>query len=528
MAELAIVLSVTFAAGLVMTLVRLPALLGFLAAGFLLNAVGVRELPYLDAIADLGVTLMLFGIGLKLDLRSLFSREVWVVSVGHMALSVAVGTSILWLLGLASAPLLAGADLQTLALIAFALSFSSTVFVVKVLDQHADMQSFYGRVAIGVLVVQDLAAVVFLSMSGGKTPSVWAIPMLALLLPLAWLARRLWSRIPHGEMQALFGLTMALGAGYAAFELVGLKGDLGALVVGALLSGHRAASELSRTLFSLKDLLLVGFFLSIGFVGVPTLESVGLGLLLVLILPLQVVLYLVVLDLHRLRRKTTVKAALLLGNYSEFGLIVVSVAVSAFALDESWLVAMSVAVAVSFVLAAIGNEQVDRVLALVRRVMAKRPPEKLLPDERPLSLGDSNAVVVGMGQIGRAAYAYLGEEQGMQVVGVENYPKRVDELRVGGYNVLQADATDDDFWMRLERTGHVEIVVLAMPFHGGNGLALAELRAIGYEGVIATIVQYSDEVEAMREAGADVVVHLFAGAGTTLAERAVEASATSR
>ena len=525
MADLAIVLAVTFAAGLLMTLFRLPALLGFLAAGFLLNSLGVQELPFLDSVADLGVTLMLFGIGLKLDVRSLFSREVWVVSVGHMALSVAVGTSLLWVFGLLGAPLLGGVDLPTLALIGFALSFSSTVFVVKVLDQHADLQSFYGRVAIGVLVVQDLAAVVFLSVSGGKTPSVWALPVLAALLPLAWFARRLWSRIPHGEMQGLFGLTMALGAGYAAFELVGLKGDLGALVIGALLSGHAAASELSRTLFSLKDLLLVGFFLSIGFVGVPTLESVGVGLLFILILPIQIVLYLVVLDWHRLRRRTTVKAALLLGNYSEFGLIVLAVAVKMWALEESWLVAMSVAVAVSFVVAAMFNEQSDRVLALVRRVMRPRPPEQLLPQERPISFGDARAVVMGMGQIGRAAYEYLSDDCGMPVVGVENYPLRADDLEQRGFTVIQADATDNDFWLRLERASRVEIVVLAMPFHGANAIALQELRAIGYEGVVATVVQYRDEVEPMREAGADVVVHLFEGAGLTLAERALEAAA---
>ena len=110
-------------------------------------------------------------------------------------------------------------------------------------------QSFYGRIAIGILVMQDLMAVIFLAASGGHLPSIWAVPLLISLVPLRWAARWVWDHIPPGEMQALFGLAMALGPGYAAFDAVGLKGDLGALVVGMLLAGHKAAGELSHTLF---------------------------------------------------------------------------------------------------------------------------------------------------------------------------------------------------------------------------------------------------------------------------------------
>ena len=79
MSDVALFIAATFAAGLFATLLRLPALLGFLLAGFLLHAVRVRELPYLDLFAEMGVTLLLFGIGLKLDVRSLLSRDVHVV-----------------------------------------------------------------------------------------------------------------------------------------------------------------------------------------------------------------------------------------------------------------------------------------------------------------------------------------------------------------------------------------------------------------------------------------------------------------
>ena len=524
MSDAAIFIAATFAAGLLATTLRLPALLGFLLAGFALNWLGVEELPYLDFMADLGVTLLLFGIGLKLNVRSLLSREVWATTVGHMALSVAVGTGFLWVVALLGYPLLQGLDLQTLALVGFALSFSSTVFVVKVLEEHSELQSFYGRVAIGILVLQDLAAVIFMTVSGGRIPSIWAIPVVLALAPTVWLARWLWSRIPHGEMQALFGLAMALGPGYAAFDAVGLKGDLGALVVGMLLAGHQAASDLSHTLFLLKDLLLIGFFISIGFIGTPTASSAVLGLLLLLLLPAQIALYVFLLDRHKLRRRTSVKAGVLLGNYSEFGLIVTSVAVASAMLDEEWLVVMSVAVAASFVAATLINEKSDAILRWARQVMPMHPPNDVHPHELPISFGDARAVVMGMGRIGRSAYAELSEVYGMAVLGVENLPNRVIRLRERGLTVVEADAADGDFWSRLESTRQVEIVVLAMPFHGANRVALEQLTASDYDGVIAVVAQYDDEVGDLEARGADVVVNLYEGAGATIAERAAEAT----
>ena len=525
MTDIAFFLAATFAAGLVISLVRLPALLGFLVAGFALEALGVRELPYLDFIAELGVTLLLFGIGLKLDVRSLLGREVWVTTGAHLALSVAVGTGFLWVLAVLGFPLLAGAEVGTMALIAFALSFSSTVFVVKVLEDKAELQSFYGRVAIAILVMQDLVAVIFMTASTGELPSLWALPLLLGLWPLGWVARRTWRLVPPGEMQALFGLAMALGPGYAAFEAVGLKGDLGALVVGMLLAGDTAASELSHRLFDLKDLLLVGFFISIGFGGSANLETVSLGLVLLLLLPAQVLLYVWLLDRHRLRRRTSVKAGLLLGNYSEFGLIVTAVAITSGLLGEEWLTVMSVAVAASFVVATALNARSDGWLRLARRVMPMHPPHDVHPHEQPISFGSARAVVMGMGRVGRAAYTELAQVHGLEVLGVENLPTRVEDLREEGFAIVEADAADGDFWARLESTGQVDIVVLAMPFHGAGRLALRELTASDYTGVVAVVARYDTEVTDYQELGADVVVQIYEGAGTTLAERAAEALA---
>ena len=249
----------------------LPPLVGFLAAGFTLNYFGAEGGSFLDEMADIGVTLLLFTIGLKLRVKELLRTEVWGVTLIHtLSVSITLTLGILFLREM-GIPLFHSLSLTTALIIAFALSFSSTVFVVKVLESRGDFRSRYGQIAIGVLIIQDIVAVVFLGFSEGKLPSPFAILLIAILFLVRPLLLRLLDNIGHGELQVLYGLTLALG-GAALFKQVDMKADLGALFFGVLLANHTKAEELAKTLFSLKELFLVGFFLSIGMAGLPNIE----------------------------------------------------------------------------------------------------------------------------------------------------------------------------------------------------------------------------------------------------------------
>lgn len=525
METVSIYLVVALGAALLAVLIKLPPLVGFLAAGFALNAFGVEELPALQTIADLGVTLLLFGIGLKLDVRSLLRAEVLVTATAHMTINVLIAAGFLWTLSAVGFGLAAEATWTVIVLVAFALSFSSTVFVVKILSDRSESQSHYGRVAIGVLIIQDIAAVLFLTSAKGDPPSLWAL-LLLLLLPGAWVLRKMWDLVPHGEMQALFGIAMALVPGYAAFELVGLKGDLGTLILGALLASHPAAGELSKSLFTIKELLLVGFFISIGLGTTPTLSTLALAGAFVLLLPIKAGLFFVLLWWRRLGHRSSIMASLALGNYSEFALIVAAVGVSSGFLDEEWLVVLSVAVALSFVISAFINRSDTSLVTALTNHLPLQDPVRLHPEDRPIDLSRATAVVFGMGRIGRAAYEQLERQYGMSVVGVEIDLTRVERLTKAGLDVREADATDAAFWERTTSTAHVELVVLAMPFHGSNLVALRRLRAADYDGTVAVMAQYDDEVKEVRSLGADIVLQLYSGAGKQLADEAFEAEAS--
>ncbi|MGW0160168.1 cation:proton antiporter domain-containing protein [Mycobacterium sp. NPDC003323] len=518
MTTVAIYLVVTFGLGGLAMAVRLPPLVGFLAAGFVINAMNVEHIPELETLADLGVTLLLFAIGLKLDVRILLRREVWLTTSAHMVLSVVLGGAALWVAAVAGMSMLSGQSLQTIALLAFALSFSSTVFVVKVLEERGESHALYGRVAIGILVMQDIVAVVFLTATSGHLPSPWALTLIG-LWPLTRVLRRVWSRLGHGEMQSLFGIVMAFVPGYALFSAVGLKGDLGALVIGVLLASHAASSELARSLFHIKELLLVGFFVSIGLTGLPDLPSIGVAVLMVLLLPFKVGWYVALLSLMRLRHRTSLLAGLSLMNYSEFGLIVVSVGVSAGMLAPAWLVEMSIAVALSFVVSALVN---GRGHLMVEKIAARLPAQderRLQPEERPVDAGDAEVVVIGMGRVGFAAYQRLSEHYGLRVIGVDYDGRRIARLAAEGLNVIEGDATDLDFWHRLRHSESARSAILAMPRHGANVTALDCLRESGFTGTVAAVARYDDEVAWAREQGVDIAFNVYAGAGLELADQ---------
>ncbi|AEF42877.1 cation:proton antiporter family protein [Hoyosella subflava] len=516
-------LVVPFVGGLIAMGLRLPPLVGFLAAGFALNFMGYEETDALSVIADLGVTLLLFTIGLKLNVRTLLRKEVWGTATGHMVISTAFMVGVLSLLKVIGFAALADADLRVLAILGFALSFSSTVFVVKVLEERGESRALYGRLAIGILIMQDIFAVVFITASTGELPSPWAFALFA-LVPLAPVMRRLLEHVGHGEMQILYGVVLALAAGYALFEFVGIKGDLGALIIGMLLAPHASAASMSRALFNMKELFLVGFFVSIGLADLPTWGTLGVASLLVVLIFAKAGLFVAIFAIFRLRRRTSFLGSLALTNYSEFGLIVAVLAGSNGWLTDDWLVTLSIAVALSFAVSAVLNRRSTQVYEKAMELLPDQDPAKLNPIDRPIGVGQAEAVVLGMGRVGRGAYDRLVEHYGLNVLGLDTDDERVVTLRDQGYTVIEADATDPDFWEKLTLADTVDIVILALPHHDSNVVALDQLRKLDYDGEIAAVVQHRDEIESIREHGADDVFHLYAGAGIALADGAAEAA----
>lgn len=516
------ILIITLLCGMLVSRVGLPPLIGYLVAGFVLFTFGIEDssLPILQQLADLGVTLLLFSIGLKLDIKSLFKAEVWAGSSLHLIGSIIFFVPILKLLGFLGIEQLDGFTINQLMLVSFALSFSSTVFAVKVLEDSGDMQSLYGRVAIGILIMQDIFAVIFLTISKGNIPSVWAFGLL--LLPLARpLIYKIFDRVGHGEMLVLFGLVMALVVGAWLFEAVGLKPDLGALIIGILLAGHAKSSELAKSIYFFKELFLVAFFLTIGLNGLPTLADIGLAAILVALVPVKIMMFLYLLTRFKLRSRTSLLASFNLGNYSEFGLIVAAVAAYKGWLPAEWLIIIAVALSISFLFAAPLNSSVSKIYQRYQSTLTKLERHPLHPEDRQIRIGNPRFLILGMGRIGSGAYDELRAKYNGEILGIEHKQELVDFHRSQGRNVVQGDASDTDFWEKLERAPNLELVLLAMPNHVGNLFAVEQLHKLNYEGKISAIVQYSEDGESLKESGVHTVYNLYEAAGAGFVDHVI-------
>ncbi|MEM7170407.1 MAG: cation:proton antiporter family protein [Pseudomonadota bacterium] len=510
-------IAVAFLLGFGARQVGLPPMVGFLVAGFLLQWVGVEAGPTVKEIANLGVTLLLFTIGLKLKVKSLLRTEVWASATLHCVLTTFILTAAFHGLAVTGFTLFGGLELESALVIAFALSFSSTVFAVKVLEEKGEMTSLHGRTAIGILIMQDVFAVVFLTISTGKVPSVWALALL-LLVFMRPVLKFFLDRCGHDELLPLFGLFSALALGVYTFELVGLKPDLGALILGMLLAGYKRAKEIADSLFSFKELFLVGFFLNIGLSESPTLGSFGIALLLLIFLPIKAALFFALLTRLRLRARTSLLASLSLTNYSEFGLIVAAIGAQYGWIDGQWLVIIAIALSLSFLLAAPLNSFSHDIYARWHNALGGFETAKRHPEEQPAPIGNAKIAIFGMGRVGSGAYDFIRERHGDILVGIDSNNETVEAHQKAGRNVIRGDATDSDFWERTREGGvKFKLVMLAMPEHHANMYALEQIVKGGYDGFVAAVAKYQDQADTLRASGAHVAFNIYAEAGTGFA-----------
>jgi glutathione-regulated potassium-efflux system ancillary protein KefC len=240
-------------------------------------------------------------------------------------------------------------------------------------------------------------------------PTVWAV-FLVLLIPLRPALYWLLERAGHGELLLLFGLMVGIG-GAELFDLVHVKGDLGALLLGILLAPHTKSGELSKALLGLKDLFLVGFFLSIGLGGVPGLDAVPVIALLLGLLLFKGFLFEQLLLAFRLRARTAFLSSLTLANYSEFGLIVAAIAAKNAWLPDKWLGIIALVLALSFVAVSPLNARSHALYEFFSPRLRRQERKRRIPAEREIDPGDADSMVVGMGRVGTGAFDTLKQVQ---------------------------------------------------------------------------------------------------------------------
>ncbi|RPA66971.1 potassium transporter Kef [Cyclobacteriaceae bacterium YHN15] len=504
----AIWLSIAFAGGLLAKRIGLPPLVGFLLGGFIINFSGFHQgqiYSAVEAMSDIGVMLLLFTIGLKLKLKTLFKKEIWATATIHIVLTILALSGVFTLLTFSGLQLFTGLTFTSSLMISFALSFSSTVFVVKSLESRGEFESYHGKLAIGILIIQDIFAVLFITFSDNKLPSLWVFTLPILLWVLKKLLSKILNTLEHGEMIPVFGFFATFIAGAFSFSFFGLKPDLGALIIGMLLVNHPRVDELYKRMVEYKDFFLIAFFINVGLIGLPSSSTVLTAIILLPLVVFKGVLFLLILSRFQLQPRTAFLGALSLSNFSEFGLIVGVVGLNIGLINEEWLVALALLMAFSFAISAPLSNYSHVIFDKFKFWILKINQNTKGEDCEPVDFGNAEYLVIGLGSVGKPAYDTLQTEYGQKVLGLDYNTELIEQLGQKRSNVKWADSTDSELWDKVD-SSKLKAVFLTMSEEETNLNILKAINRINNRSFkIFTICHYPDQKVKYLNEGAHFV-----------------------
>lgn len=544
--EIALLVLLSAGLGLIGLALRQPLVVAFIAAGILAgpDVLGLAQSEaFIALLSQISIALLLFLVGLKLDIgliRSLGAVALG-AGVGQMAISTLLGLGLAMLVGLAPWPAL---------YVSLALAFSSTIIIVKLLSDKREIDALHGRIALGILIVQDIAVVGAMVVvaafgAGGEAHARDPLLMLGGALVMAgvvwafvrWLAAPLLLRIARApELVVIFAVGWA--AGFAALaDEIGLGQELGGLAAGVSLASTPFRDAIGARLAPLRDFLLLFFFLSLGAgldldgLGAQVLPALALSAFVLLVKPLIVLGLTVVLGY---RARTGFLAGITLGQISEFSLIFAAMGVGLGVLppEAAALVTLVALITIALSVYAIGHAH--RLLALcdpwLRRLDRRRGTREGQGDSPVPGAEGYDILVLGLGRYGRRIGEGL-KGQGFRVLGVDFDPEALAGWRALGMDAHFGDATDPEFVAHLP-LGGIRAVISAVPpgREGAKGFSeidphaalLHALRAVGYAGEIAVTVNRRAEADAFRVLGATLVLAPFEDAAESAALRIAE------
>lgn len=435
--------------GLVGRRLRMPSIVAYLLAGLLIGPVAglveTRPDPHgaLATLAELGIVLLMFLVGVELSLPRI--RQ-----VGKVALAAGVGQVVFTAAGGVLLARVLNFTWMESIFISTALTFSSTVVVVKLLDQKGELQTLYGRIAVGIFLVQDLVVIIILTFLAGLgrpetlTPGALAaslleafVGMLVLLL-IAWLASRRflpralgWAANAH-RMLFVWSLAWCFGFVLAA-RLLGLSMEIGAFVAGVSVAQLREAEDLRRRLHPLMTFFVAVFFVSLG-ARMQLADALAYGweaaALSLFVLMGNPIIFMWIIARFGYSQRTSFLTSVTVAQISEFSFIFAAMGVSMGLIGPGVLSLVAVigivTIAVSAYMILYSQALYERVRAwgLLGIFRAGRHED----EEPPVQARRGHVVVVGMNAVGRLVASKL-HGLGASVLAVDIRPDRCKGLR---------------------------------------------------------------------------------------------------
>ncbi len=530
--EFALLLLLSAACGALAIWLRQPLLVAFLVVGILVGPAGlgwVRSHDQIDLLAQIGVTVLLFVVGLKLDLHLVrhLGRVALATGLGQLGFTIVFGYGLALALGMGHAKAI---------YIAVALTFSSTIIIVKLLSDKREIDSLHGRIALGFLIVQDLAVVVAMMVLGGvraEEGAGWASALGAAAARLAfaaaaiavlmrWVIPRLMHLLARSqELLVLFAIAWGTTLAVAG-EMLGFSKEVGAFLAGFSLASTGYREAIGARLASLRDFLLLFFFIDLG----SKLELATLGAELVpaavfslFVLIGNPLIVMAIMGYMGYRKRTGFMAGLTVAQISEFSIIFIAMGISlghvdAGALGLTTMVGL-VTITVSTYMILYSEWLYERLAPWLGLFERRRPHREMAIEAAPRE-AHADVIVFGLGRYGSRLLRRL-TERGLRVLGVDFDPEVVRSLRHGGMQVRFGDAEDQEFPEHLPLAS-ARFVVSTLPEAPVNLRLLHALRAHGFAGRVAVTAHGEADATRLQRAGASRILWPYRDAAEFAAE----------
>lgn len=519
--ELAVIIIFVASLGVIAALLRQPVVLAYLATGIIIGYFGLFNFAnkeFFRVFSDLGIMFLLFLIGLEINYTSLrlVGRTSLIVGTGQVIFTSIIGFFIAKLLGFAS---------LHAVYVAVALTFSSTIIVVKILSDKKDLNSLYGKISVGFLLVQDFIAIIILiALSGAGNGGLfaWTQAALALIKGIAlfalmfMLGRRvmpkLFNIIAHSQ-ELLFLLSLAWVFFIVAFmQKIGLSIEIGGFLAGIALANSSEHFQIAGRVKSLRDFFILIFFVILGsslifsdFAGL-TLPTIIFSLFVLIGNPLIVM---VIMGSMGYRKRTSFLSGITVAQISEFSLILAALGLRSGHIDEGTaaiITATGIITITGSTYLMVHAEKIFSILSPALSFLEKQMTRK----EGEMKDFRKSLILIGFHRTGKSLALQIPKKD---LLVIDFDPEIIKQLQKHGINYIFGDITDPEVQMHAN-FDHARMIISTSPDLKDNLGLLLQLKNLKQKGVKFILRARTEyEAEILYANGCDYVLlpHLAAG-----------------
>ncbi|MBU3923594.1 MAG: cation:proton antiporter [Nanoarchaeota archaeon] len=518
--ELSIILGITVLIAGIMRLLRQPLIIGYILAGIIVSPYFLNVIKSTETISvfsQIGVTFLLFIVGISLSPKV-------IKEVGKVSLVTGIGQIVFTsLFGFLISRLL-GFSVIVSVYIAIALTFSSTIIIMKLLSDKKDTERLYGKISIGFLLVQDIFAIILLmvisSFSSGFKLSELSIQFLVVgLLLIGFFVLISVYILPSlstffaKSQEFLFLFSIGWGMGLAAlFHHIGFSMEIGALVAGVALSMSPFHYEISSKLKPLRDFFIILFFVILGSqmvfgsMGELIVPAIIFSLFILIGNPLIVM---VLMGILGYRKKTGFQAGFTVAQISEFSLILVALGVSVGHLSNEILSLVTIVGLITIFGSTYLIMYSDKMYPYFSKYLSVFERKKFIEGKKEFENYD--VVLFGYNRIGYDLLQSF-EKLKKRVLVVDYNPETILELTKNGFECRYGDVDDEEFLSEMNLI-ETKMIVSTIPEFATNLLLIDKVRRINKKVIIMAISHNIEEANELYRKGATYIImpHFLGG-----------------